>query len=374
MQSVYLKKEDCCGCSACFSVCPKQAITMVPDEEGFLYPAIDQSRCIDCHKCTSICPITYKGNYKLNDMPHFYAAHHKSQEVLRKSTSGGAFTAISNAVLHLGGVIYGADFDQNFHVIHKRAETYEERDRMRISKYVQSDMRNTFMQIKSDLKDGRTVLFTGTPCQNAGLRGFIGNSSLSKKLYLCDIICYSIPSPLIWDDYKHFLEKESGGNITNIQFRSKKYGWSRKNSKKGFLFTTDNSPEILEDNRFYQLFFKAGTINRPSCSQCRFTDIHRVSDITIADYWGIEKYSPEWFSPLGVSLILVNSSKGRSLLEHSLEDLVAEERSMKEVLNEQKRLSEPLPFPENRSLFWTEYKSFGFEYILHKYAEGKINS
>lgn len=183
---------------------------------------------------------------------------------MRQSTSGGAFTAISDAILRMGGVIYGADFDKDFRVLHKKAETPVQRDRMRVSKYVQSDMGNTFERIKSDLKNGRTVLFTGTPCQNAGLRGFIGNSTLSEKLYLCDVICYSIPSPLVWEDFKRFLERKNGGKITGLQFRSKKYSWSRENSKKGFLFTRDGSPEILEDNRFYQLFFQTGTINRPS--------------------------------------------------------------------------------------------------------------
>lgn len=368
MQTIYSQKENCCGCTACFSTCPEHAITMEPDEEGFLYPVIDLSRCVDCGKCTAVCPVIYKGHYKSKELPCLYAVRHKSDTVLRRSTSGGAFTAISDTILRLGGVVYGADFDLDFYVQHKRAETAEMRDQMRISKYVQSDMGNTFSQIQSDLKDGRTVLFTGTPCQNAGLKGFIGNSSLSKNLYLCDVICYSIPSPLVWKDYKHFLEKEYGGNITSLQFRSKKYSWSRDNCKKGFLFTIDHNPEILEDNRFYQLFFKAGTINRPSCSQCRFTDIHRTSDLTIADYWGIEKYDPEWFDPLGVSLTLINSLKGMALFQQSLNDLVATERPLEEILYEQKRLSKPLPLPESRSLFWQDYKNFGFDFIMQKYT------
>lgn len=367
MQSVYSKKEDCCGCGACFSTCPKQAIAMEPDGEGFLYPVIDSARCVDCRRCLAVCPIL--SNYKHEELPRLYVARHRSQEVLRQSTSGGAFTAISDAILRRGGVIYGADFDEEFRVLHKRAETPEERDRMRISKYVQSDLGDTFAQIRSDLQDGRTVLFTGTPCQNAGLRGFIGASPLSEKLYFCDVICYSIPSPKVWEDYKHCLEREGGGKLASLQFRSKKYSWSRKNSKKGFLFTTEGNPEIQEDNRFYKLFFQAGTINRPSCSQCRFTDIHRVSDLTIADYWGIEKNCADWYAPLGVSLILVNTPKGRALFDSARDDLDTEERSLQEALREQKRLSEPVPLPEGRDRFWAEYRKFGFDYILRKYAE-----
>jgi len=264
MKSVYLRKEDCCGCSACYSVCAKQAITMKPDEEGFLYPEIDQACCVACGRCTQICPLTHKGNHKNSGMPRFYAARHKSQEVLWQSTSGGAFTAISDAILRQNGVIYGADYDEDFHVLHHRAETPEQRDRMRISKYVQSDMGDTYAQIKADLQKDRMVLFTGTPCQAAGLRGFMGTSSLMDRLYICDLICHSIPSPLIWEEYKRLVEREKGGKLVSVQFRSKRDGWSRANSNKGFLFTTDQSPEIHEDNHFHQLFIKRTVHGRAS--------------------------------------------------------------------------------------------------------------
>ena len=364
MKSVYIKKETCCGCSACYNICAKQAISMRPDEEGFLYPEIDQVQCVDCGRCREICPITYEGNYKESGTPRFYVARHRSQEVLEKSTSGGAFTAISDAVLRQNGVIYGADYDENFYVLHQRAESPEQRDRMRISKYVQSDMRDIYAQIEADLKNGRIVLFTGTPCQAAGLRGFMGNSPLVDKLYICDLICHSIPSPLIWEEYKRLLERENGGKLVSVQFRSKKHGWSRENSNKGFLFTTDQSPKVQEDDRFYQLFFKVGAITRPSCSKCRFTDIQRASDLTIADYWGIEKYSPEWFDSLGVSVIMVNSIKGSALFDQAKQDLFEGERPKEESLNEQKRLRESGQLPKNRNKFWEDYRRFGFEYVI----------
>lgn len=366
MLTVFSDPKDCCGCTACQQICPRQAITMQPDAEGFLYPSIQQSACIDCNVCISICPLRRDGHCQEQTVPRFYAARHRSADVLRHSTSGGAFTALSDAMLRQGGVIYGADYDEQLQVRHCRAATPPERNRLRISKYVQSDLGDTYRQIKADLQNDYAVLFTGTPCQTAGLRAFLGASPLTAKLYLCDLICHSIPSPLIWEEYKHQLEKEHGGKLRSVQFRSKKDGWSRANSNKGFLFTTDASSTIQEDDRFYHLFFKVGAITRPSCSACRFTTIHRAADITIADYWGIEKYAPHLFDAQGVSLIMVNTAKGAALFEQSNIDLIYEERPKEESLAEQKRLSEPVVFPSGRSQFWDDYRRHGFAYVLNQ--------
>lgn len=366
MERVYFEKVDCSGCSACYSICPTGAILMEPDEEGFLYPVIDQELCIDCNRCVDTCPLIKDGSYKEETPPEFFVAKHKSEDVLMKSTSGGIFTALSDTVLRKGGVVYGVDFDEDFYVLHRRAENFEERNRMRISKYVQSDMNDVFNDIKNDLKNNKIVLFTGTPCQNSGLRGFMGNSPLIENLYLCDLICHSIPSPLIWEDYKTLLEKEFGGKLTDIQFRSKIVDWSRENSNKTFHFTTSNSQDIHFDERYYQLFFGEKTIMRPSCEQCHFTDIHRASDITIADYWGIEKYAPQWMDKKGVSVILVNNLKGAELLKECREELYYESRSMDESLQEQQRLSKPVIFPQNREKFWADYEKYGFEYIIEQ--------
>lgn len=366
MERVYLKKENCCGCSACYNICPTQAISMKPDEEGFLYPVIDQSLCVDCNSCVNVCPLICEGNYKEKTIPEFLVAKHKSEEVLMSSTSGGAFTAISDAILRENGVVYGADYDDKFHVLHRRAENQDQRNQMRISKYVQSNMGDIFQQIKKDLSNNKKVLFTGTPCQNAGLKSYIGNSPLIENLYLCDLICHSIPSPLIWEDYKKLLEKEYGGKLTSVQFRSKVRGWSRKGSNRTFIFTTSNSQDIHNDERFYKLFFGEKTIMRPSCEHCKFTDIHRVSDITIADYWGIEKYAPEWMDKKGVSLILINNKKGLKLLEKCSEELKYEKRPKEESLAEQQRLSEPVKFPESRKKFWDDYRKYGFDHIIEQ--------
>lgn len=368
MERVYENKTDCSGCGACARLCPKKAITMISDEEGFLYPDIQPKQCVDCGICRQRCPFLREGHFKESGLSRFYVARHRSRTVLEQSTSGGAFTAVSDAVLQQGGVVYGADYDETFCVVHKRAETAAQRDRMRISKYVQSDLGEIFVQVKADLQSGRKVLFTGTPCQAAGLKSFLQGSPLQQQLYVCDLICHSIPSPYIWEAYKALLEKENAGKLTHVQFRSKKDGWSRDNSNKGFLYSLDDETVLREDDRFYQLFFKVKAITRPSCSGCRFTDVQRASDVTIADYWGIEKYRPDWFDSLGVSLVMVNSERGAALLAQCREDLLFEERPAAESLREQQRLSRPGALPPERERFWEDFRQFGLEYVLKKYV------
>ena len=369
MERVYGNKTDCSGCGACARLCPQGAIAMQADEEGFLYPDIQQENCIDCGVCKVRCPFQQDGHFKEEGPARFYAARHRSREVLEQSTSGGAFTALSDAVLRQGGVVYGADYDETFCVAHKRAETAAQRDRMRISKYVQSDLGETFIQVKADLQKGRKVLFSGTPCQAAGLRSFLQGSPLLPNLYVCDLICHSIPSPYIWEAYKTLLEKENTGKLTHVQFRSKKDGWSRANSNKGFLFSLDGETVLREDDRFYELFFKVKAITRPSCSSCRFTDVQRASDVTVADYWGIEKYQPEWFDSLGVSLVMVSSEQGAALLKQCREDLLFEERPAAESLQEQQRLSRPGALPPERERFWEDFRQFGLAYVLKNYVQ-----
>ena len=370
MERLYTEKANCSGCGACCNVCAGAAVVMRADEEGFLYPEIDAERCFDCGRCLTVCPLREADNFKSAACPVFYVARHKDKEVLQQSTSGGAFTALSDVILRQGGVVYGADYDRQLRVVHRRAETKEQRDRMRISKYVQSEIGDSYAQVKRDLEQGRNVLFSGTPCQTAGLRGFLADAPLAGQLFSCDLICHSIPSPLIWEEYKRLLEEESGQKLAAVQFRSKKDGWSRANSNRGFLFRLENEAVWREDDRFYELFFKVGAITRPSCAACRFTDLRRASDLTIADYWGIEKYSPEWFDPLGVSVVLLNSPQGAALFAQACKDLLTQERPQEESLNEQKRLSESVRHPAERELFWAEYREVGFAELMKRYSQG----
>jgi len=369
MEQVYKNKKDCSGCTACKNVCPSNAITMQPDSEGFLYPVIDGKICTNCGLCRDICPFINSESLKNGGQQNCYSCVHKDEEVLKASTSGGAFTALSDYILENGGVVYGADFDEDFNVCHSRAISKAQRDRQRISKYSQSDLKDTFVRVKNDLKNGLTVLFVGTPCQVAGLKAYLPRH-LTANLYLCDLICHSIPSPLIWQQYKAWQEAKHGGKMSRVMFRSKRHPWTRTNSNRGFSFEING--EMYEDNIFYDLFFKVGTIMRPSCANCKFTSQSRVGAITIADYWGIEEYSPQTYTPLGVSVVLANNPKGEKLVYHMKQRANIHQRDIAEQLKHQKRLSEPVKYPHYREEFWQDLHKNGFEYVMDKYVYKKI--
>ena len=202
-------KQDCCGCTACASICPRDAISMVPDVMGFLYPKVDVGKCIECKLCERVCAFNEDYHNHLHNLsePLAYGARHRNMREVETSRSGAAFIAISDVILKMGGVVYGAGYDEHFRVIHKRATTSIERDEFKGSKYVQSDLTGIFRQIKKDLESGFPVLFSGTPCQTAGLNSYIG-AKLRPNLYLLDIVCHGVPSPYIWRDYLDYIEKE----------------------------------------------------------------------------------------------------------------------------------------------------------------------
>lgn len=227
--------SNCCGCTACASICKHNAISMQPDTLGFLYPKVDEDKCIECGLCEKVCAFNDNYDKSLNlSQPEAYAARHKEMEEVMKSRSGAAFVAISDYVLEQGGIVYGAGYKDHFRVCHKRATTKEERDEFRGSKYVQSDLTGIFRQVKNDLKTGHTVLFSGTPCQTSGLHSYVGKK-LRENLVLVDIVCHGVPSPYIWRDYITYLEKKYKDTISYVNFRDKEeYGW--KEHKETFKF------------------------------------------------------------------------------------------------------------------------------------------
>lgn len=299
-------KADCCGCTACASICPKDAIIMEPDILGFKYPSVDLSKCIDCGLCEKVCAFNENYDKSLNlEEPEIYAARHKDIHEIETSRSGATFIAISDYILENGGIVYGVGYKDHFRVAHKRATTKEERNEFKGSKYVQSDLDGIFRQVKEDLKQGNTVLFSGTPCQTAGLNSYIGKK-LRENLVLVDIVCHGVPSPYIWRDYLSYIEKKYKNKVVKVDFRDKsRMGWS--GHIESFVF--DNGKKI--ESKIYTILFQQNIMLRQSCGKCFFTNFKRPSDLTIGDYWGWKKISDNFNADnKGCSLVFINTKKG----------------------------------------------------------------
>lgn len=350
---------DCCGCTACASICNHDAITMVPDALGFLYPKVDESKCVECGLCEKVCAFNDNYDKSLNlPKPDAYAARHKDMDEIMKSRSGAAFVAISDYILEQGGVVYGAGYKDHFRVAHKRAISKEERDEFRGSKYVQSDLTGVFCMVKQDLKDGLTVLFSGTPCQTSGLHSYVGKK-LRENLVLIDIVCHGVPGPYIWRDYLAFLEKKQGDTITVVNFRDKEvFGW--KAHRETFKF---GGGKMSFTYVFYQhIMF------RHSCGKCHFCNTTRPSDITIADFWAWEKTDPNINQDdKGVSLVLVNTPKGREIFEAVKDKLNTIPAELENCL--QPNLQHPSVIHPKRMDFEKEYIKYGFKHVMYKYGD-----
>ena len=311
------EKEKCCGCSACMNICPVNAIEMLPDAQGFLYPFVNTEKCIDCGKCESVCPIlSYTPECEFEQ--EAYIIQHKDPEILRDSTSGGAFTAIAKVILDRGGAVFGAGYGDNFHVIHRYTEDFEGLHIFRNSKYVQSDKKRIFTDVKKFLNDGKHVLFSGTPCEVEGLLNFLGDLGYSPLLLTVDIVCRAVPSPLVLSTYLNMLDAES---IKDLRFRDKgKYGYLYsqlaviRNKKSRSLY------EGIETNIYLRAFF-SNVCDRPSCYSCKFKKRYRRSDITLWDCWEVSKFSKKsgmFNQNAGITRALVHSKKGSEIMTEAL--------------------------------------------------------
>lgn len=358
-------KADCCGCTACASVCAHHAISMEPDALGFLYPKVDTEKCTNCGLCEKVCAFNSNYDKSLNlTQPLAYAARHKDMKEVETSRSGAAFIAISDYVLDNGGVVYGAGYTDHFRVIHKRATTKQERDEFKGSKYVQSDLNHVFLQIKKDLKDGLTVLFSGTPCQTAGLNSFIGKK-LREHLILVDIVCHGVPSPYIWKDYIAYLEKKYKDSICQVNFRDKQlFGWTAHHET--FKFSNIMREKLIPKSFTY--LFHEHIMFRLSCGVCPYTNTRRPSDITIADFWGWEKTDPNINTDdKGVSLILINTKKGNMIFDSIKSQMITIPAKLEDCL--QPNLQHPSAIHPKRMQFEHDYQRKGFSYIMRKYGD-----
>lgn len=320
------QKEQCCGCSACAEVCPKQCITMQADDEGFLYPKIDTEQCIHCNQCKTVCPALHP--YREKNLPQAYAAVNRTEEVRAHSSSGGVFSALAEKILSQGGVVFGAGFDENFYVQHMAVDTMEQLPRLMGSKYVQSDMQNCYQQAKELLDTGRKVFFTGTPCQIGGLKTFLKKEY--PNLLTADLICHGVPSPLAWEKYIVYRERMAEGKLKEAFFRNKDIGWHT------FQLVTEFSNGILRKEKIGEGAFGRDFLNnynlRMSCYQCQFKTVDRCSDFTMADLWGAENLCPELDDNRGTSLLLVHSRQGARMLQQIAEQLEIRTVDLKSAL------------------------------------------
>ena len=350
------QKQNCSGCTACYCVCPTGAISLLEDSEGFLYPKVDKDKCTDCGLCNKVCPFTKRehiSNKNINITA--YATKHLSKEVLNESTSGGMFTALSDYILSLDGVIYGAAFDDSFNVVHIRAEDAVNRDRMRGSKYVQSNLNAAFKSIKEDLRKEKYVLFTGTPCHVDGLKAYLKKDY--EKLFCCDLICHGSPSPKVWKSYVEFLENTCHSKLVSYKFRPKKFGWYQHNE----LSVFENGKEFhscAKSNLFRELYYSR-LIMRPACHNCKYTNLLRPSDITIADCRGIDNVIKDFDAYDGASLVILNNNKGKDLFSLIPHNLKYYEVDINKLL--QPPLKEPSKPNSKRDLFFNIFNSYGLE-------------
>lgn len=351
--------SDCCGCAACASVCPNDAIEMINDGLGFKYPKIDYNRCVKCGLCSTVCSFK-PGNGRRQNLnePEAYAVRHKNLLEVKTSRSGAAFIAISDYILDNGGIIYGAGYKAHFKVAHKRAITKEERNEFKGSKYVQSDLEGIFQQVKDDLRNGLVVLFSGTPCQVAALNKYIPDS-LRKKLICVDVICHGVASPKVWDDFITYVERKEGKSLYSVNFRDKLiFGWSGLH-RESFVFSDCKT-------RTYPFTYYQPFLIRKCCNRCHYASLQRVSDITIGDFWGWQHVVPNMVNDdLGVSLVLCNTETGYELFKSVDEYIYKVKVPVNKCL--QPNLQYPTKKDMRRDTFEADYIKYGFGYVLNKY-------
>lgn len=355
--SSYLENKDkvnCSGCQACKNICPKDCISMEYDNEGFLYPVIDKSKCINCKRCINACEYN-KEIIKVSNQK-VYAARSKDENIVNKSSSGGLFIPLSDDILNENGMICGAKFNEEYLVVHDITNNKEIRDSFCGSKYLQSDVGNIYKEVEKYLKLGTKVLFTGTPCQVDGLKSYLNKDY--DNLILMDFVCHGVPSPILFKKHINKKIKKYKGNITNLTFRYKKQEWGTQNLKINFNNGKMYSKKGMRDT-YYNLFL-SNIIIRPSCYKCRYSNTNRVSDITIADFWGIEKIKPNFPSKNGASLLISNTEKGEKLINNIQDKLILEESNFEEVKKRQVNLSHPTTENRKRKLYFKIYEKLGF--------------
>jgi len=366
------EKINCCGCNACGDVCPKGAITFQIDHEGFWYPKVNMNTCIDCKLCEKVCPIISKADsIERCQIPEVYAAYSKDEGIRIDSTSGGIHSTLANYIYSQGGYVGGAVYNKDFTVSHIVSDDQSLLPEIRSSKYLQSSMEGQYIEVKKLLHNGKTVFYCAAPCQIQALYKFLKKDY--DNLFTADFICRGVNSPKVFLSYINMLERKYGSKVSKVKFKAKKWGWHNFSLRVNF----ENGKEYCKDREhdlFYVGYLGYGNFARPSCYDCRFKGFPQKADITLADFWGIEKIDKSMDQDKGTSLVLINSPKGQRLFdavkdgmewkEYTLEDAGKENLAMKKSLK---------PSSDSRSQFFTALDQFPFEKVAKDFFPVKTS-
>lgn len=364
---------DCCGCNACGDVCAHGAITFKTDIEGFWYPVVDETKCVDCRLCERVCPELHIGELKKNDNnpPVTVAAINKNMAVRWDSTSGGVFSALAEVMYEQGGYVSGAVYDENFLVHNFVSDKPEDLSRLRSSKYLQSNAEGLYARIRELLRNGKKVLACGTPCQMAALRSFLHKDY--DNLVIVDFICRGVNSPKVYRKYLDSLERKYGGKVVYVKAKNKELGWRNLTRKVVF----DNGKVYygvkMDDN--FRRGYHTNVFCRPSCYTCQYKGFPRIADITIADYWGIEKINKNLDNNIGTSMILLNSKKGENFFGQVKDKIEWEYTTFESILPGNVALTKPIePAKIDRRQFFEDLDKGTFDEVVSKYFPLKTNA
>ncbi len=357
-----VEKNKCTGCTACMNICPKNAISMEIDNEGFKHPVINKDKCIDCGLCKKTCPVlNTTSNKSLNKC---YVAYNKDEVSCKnKASSGSIFELIAKLILNENGIVIGAAFDENNKLNHIAIDNIKDLDKLKGSKYLQSHLNNIFTYIKENIKN-KKILFVGTPCQVAGLKSFIKNDF--NNLICLDLVCHGVPSPKLFEKYIKEIEDKYNSQIVDYNFRDKKTGWDTYSN----TITFKNQKEITQlqkDNKYMKLFLSDIAL-RESCYNCNFKLGNKYSDITLGDFWGVNNYYPDMYNKTGVSAIIINTEKGNNMFNNIKDNIIYKECKLEEITNGNPSLKISGKYPKKRKEFFEKLGNKSVEELSKKYS------
>ncbi len=351
--------SKCSGCHACFSACPSKCIAMLPDAEGFLQPYIDKTLCTDCGLCKRVCPVVQN---QIGKKGEAYACVSTNENVRMQSSSGGVFSLLAEHILSEGGIVFGAAFDEALDVLHIGIDKAEDLIKLRGSKYVQSRIGDAYQRAKAHLDNGKIVLFTGTPCQISGLKLYLGKDY--ENLYTQDIVCHGVPSPAVWKAYVAHREKRSASKANNAFFRHKISGWKKFSIVFDFSDGSTYAQSLHRDP--YMKGFLSNLFLRTSCHACASKTLERVSDITLADFWGADKLLATPDDDKGISLVVVNSEKGKRLFAAITASMRMQNVVLDDAVQYNSAACHCVPRPQNRERFFEMFGKMDFEKTVDK--------